>query len=69
MNMVDMTLQMSNYERIRDLEEALEKIRKSIVHGLRSQAMRGDRSGSDIFMIALKVSDKIEDMCLTALES
>lgn len=66
--MVDMTSQMNNYERIRDLEEALESIRKIIVHGLRSQIMRGDRSGSDVFMIALKTSDKIEDMCVDALE-
>jgi hypothetical protein len=59
---------MDNYERIRDLEEALENIRKTAVHGLRSQVMRGDRSGSDVFMIALKASDKIEDMCVAALE-
>ena len=53
--------------RIEKLEKALRKVMNMTTKGLRAQIMRGDRTHYDMFMIALKATDRIENECLEAL--
>jgi len=65
---MDVFVQIEYYKRIKMLEEALASVKRVVCQGLRAQAMRGDRSSSDVFMMVLKTSDKIADICTVALE-
>lgn len=53
--------------RIQILEEAIRKIKNMATQGLRAQIMRGDRTQQDMFMIALKATDRIENECLDVM--
>jgi hypothetical protein len=41
-------------------KEALKKIQRMNRNGLKAQAMRGDRNGSDLLKIVMKFSDKLD---------
>ena len=53
--------------RIEILEGAIKKIKNMTTKGLRAQILRGDRTQQDMFMIALRATDRIEIECLEAL--
>ena len=53
--------------RIEILEGAIKKIKNMATKGLRAQILRGDRTQYDMFMIALRATDRIENECIEAL--